>query len=66
MNKIRTEEEVKEICIEELERLIQDIKDDKTSTNYSYNMEVINMESHPEGVVKYVSYGIRRNEYIRR
>ncbi len=59
-----TDEEVKAKCIKELEDLIQNIKDDKTSNNYSFNMEVLEINQNSDYSQRYVSYGIRRNEYF--
>jgi hypothetical protein len=59
-----TNEEVKAKCIKELEDLIQNIKDDKTSNNYSFNMEVLEINQNSDYLQRYVSYGIRRSEYL--
>lgn len=59
-----TNEEVKAKCIKELEDLIQNIKDDKTSNNYSFNMEVLEINQNSDYSQRCVSYGIRRNEYL--
>ena len=59
-----TDEEVKAKCIKQLEDLIQNIKDDKTSNNYSFNMEVLEINQNSDYSQRYVSYGIRRNEYF--
>ena len=59
-----TDEEVKAKCIKELEDLIQNIKDDKTSNNYSFNMEVLEINQNSDYSQRYVSYGIRRSEYL--
>jgi hypothetical protein len=58
---MRTNEEVKELCIKKLEELIQNIKDDKTSVNYVYSMEVLRFESN----TKVVRYSITRDEYYK-
>ena len=64
-NRIMTiNEEVKAKCIKELEDLIQNIKDDKTSNNYSFNMEVLEINQNSDYSERYVSYGIKRSEYI--
>ncbi len=59
-----TNEEVKDKCIKELEHLIENIKNDKTANNYSFNMEVLEIKQNSDHSQRYVSYGIRRNEYF--
>lgn len=63
---MRTNEEVKELCIKKLEELIQDIKADKTSNNYVYDMEVLEMTNSFEMTAGVVRYSVTRNEYRRR
>ena len=63
---MRTNEEVKELCIKELELLIQNIKDDKTSDNYVYAMDVLEMTSSFEMTAGIVRYSVTRNEYRKR
>jgi hypothetical protein len=63
---MRTNEEVKEICIKELEELIQNIKDDKISDNYVYAMDVLEMTSSFEMTTGVVRYSVTRNEYRKR
>jgi len=63
---MRTNEEVKEICIKELEELIQNIKDDKISDNYVYAMDVLEMTNSFEMTTGVVRYSVTRNEYRRR
>jgi len=63
---MRTNEEVKELCIKELEELIQNIKDDKTSDNYIYAMDVLEMTNSFEMTTGVVRYSVTRNEYRRR
>ena len=60
---MRTNEEVKELCIKELETLIQSIKDDKISDNYVFAMDIIERENNFEFVTDVVRYSITRNEY---
>jgi len=63
---MRTNEEVKELCIKELEELIQNIKDDKTSDNYIYAMDVLEMTNRFEMTAGVVRYSVTRTEYRRR
>ena len=63
---MRTNEEVKEVCIKELEELIQNIKDDKISDNYVYAMGVLEMTNSFEMTTGVVRYSVTRNEYRRR
>tara|TARA_R110002012_G_C11330650_1_gene576980 strand:+ start:405 stop:611 length:207 start_codon:yes stop_codon:yes gene_type:complete len=63
---MRTNEEVKEICIKELEELIQNIKDDKISDNYVYAIDVLEMTNSFEMRAGVVRYSVTRNEYRRR
>ena len=65
-NIMKTDEEVKEVCIKELEELIQNIKDDKISDNYVYAMDVLEMEKSFSGTSAVVRYSVTRNEYSRR
>ena len=65
-NIMRTNEEVKELCIKELEELIQNIKDDKTSDNYVYTIDVLEMTNSFEMTNGVVRYSVTRNEYSRR
>jgi len=62
-NIMRTDEEVKEICIKELEDLIQNIKDDKTSDNYVYAIDVLEITNSFETRAGVVRYSVTRNEY---
>ena len=64
-NIMRTNEEVKELCIKELEELIQNIKDDKISDNYVYAMDVLEMTDSFEMTTGVVRYSVTRNEYRR-
>jgi len=61
---MRTNEEVKQLCIKELEKLIQNIKDDKTSDNYTYSVDVLERTSMAEMTTGLVRYAITRNEYF--
>ena len=63
---MRTNEEVKKLCIKELEELIQNIKDDKTSDNYVYTIDVLEMTNSFEMTNGVVRYSVTRNEYSRR
>jgi len=63
---MRTNEEVKELCIKELEQLIQNIKDDKISDNYVYAMDVLEYNQYYEYTSGVVRYSVTRNEYRRR
>ena len=63
---MKTDEEVKEVCIKELEELIQNIKDDKISDNYVYAMDVLEMTNSFEMTTGVVRYSVTRNEYRRR
>ena len=65
-NIMKTDEEVKEVCIKELEELIQNIKDDKISDNYVYAMDVLEMTDSFEMTTGVVRYSVTRNEYRRR
>jgi hypothetical protein len=65
-NIMKTNEEVKEVCIKELEELIQSIKDDKTSDNYVYAMDVLEVLNSFEITSAVVRYSVTRNEYRRR
>jgi|TARA_B110000971_G_C19976786_1_gene485358 hypothetical protein len=65
-NIMKTDEEVKEVCIKELEELIQNIKDDKISDNYVYAMDVLEMTNSFEMTTGVVRYSVTRNEYRRR
>ena len=65
-NIMKTNEEVKEVCIKELEELIQSIKDDKTSDNYVYAMDVLEVVNSFEITSAVVRYSVTRNEYRRR
>lgn len=60
---MRTNEEVKEVCIKELEELIQNIKDDKTSDDYVCAMDVLEMVNSFEITSAVVRYSVTRNEY---
>jgi hypothetical protein len=60
---MKTNEEVKEICIKELEALIQNIKDDKISDNYTYAMDVLEYNQDYEYTTGVVRYSVTRNEY---
>ena len=64
-NIMKTDEEVKEVCIKELEELIQNIKDDKISDNYVYAMDVLEMTDSFEMTTGVVRYSVTRNEYRR-
>jgi len=55
--------EVKKLCIKELENLIQNIKDDKTSDNYVYAMDVLEVVNGCQTTSAVVRYSITRNEY---
>ena len=61
---MKTDKEVKDECIKELEDLIQNIKDDENCNNYSFNMQVLEYKEDYLGVERYVSYGIQRSEYF--
>ena len=63
---MRTNEEVKEVCIKKLEELIQNIKDDKISDNYVYAMGVLEMTNSFKMTTGVVRYSVTRNEYRRR
>ena len=63
---MRTDEEVKELCIKELEDLIQKIKDDKISNNYVYAMDVLEYNQDYEYTTGVVRYSVTRNEYHKR
>ena len=63
---MKTDKEVKEVCIKELEELIQNIKDDKISDNYVYAMDVLEMTNSFEMTTGVVRYSVTRNEYRRR
>tara|TARA_R110000796_G_scaffold215_1_gene864 strand:+ start:34 stop:270 length:237 start_codon:yes stop_codon:yes gene_type:complete len=65
-NIMRTNEEVKEICIKELEDLIQNIKDDKISDNYTYAVDVLEYNQNYEYTTGAVRYSVTRNEYRKR
>ena len=62
---INTGSEVKQNCIEWLEKLIADMKnDDDLSDGYSFTVEIIESETIPTGgeVCRY-RYSLERNEY---
>jgi len=63
---MRTNEEVKELCIKELEELIQNIKDDKISDNYVYAVDVLEITNSFEMTNGVVRYSVTRNEYRKR
>jgi len=63
---MRTNEEVKELCIKELEELIQNIKDDKISDNYVYAVDVLEITNSFEMTNGVVKYSVTRNEYRKR
>ena len=65
-NIMKTNEEVKEVCIKELEELIQSIKDDKTSDNYVCAVDVLEVVNSFEITSAVVRYSVTRNEYRRR
>jgi hypothetical protein len=65
-NIMKTNEEVKEVCIKELEELIQSIKDDKTSDNYVYAMDVLEVVNSFGITSAVIRYSVTRNEYRRR
>lgn len=62
---ILNREETKQKCIEELEKLIQNIKEDETSENYSFNWELLAMESGFGCTVRDVRYSIERREIFK-
>ena len=61
---MKTNEEQKAECIEYLEDLIQNIKNDKTSDNYCFNWEVLEQKEDNYHVERFVRYSITINEYI--
>ena len=65
-NIIKTNEEAKEVCIKELEELIQNIKDDKISDNYVYGIDVLEVVNSFEITSAVVRYSVTRNQYRRR
>ena len=60
---LKTNEEAKQKCIKELEKLIQNIKDDKTSYNYSFNWEVLRMQTGFGYTETDVRFFVERTEY---
>jgi hypothetical protein len=65
-NIMKTNEEAKEVCIKELEELIQNIKDDKISDNYVYGIDVLEVVNSFEITSAVVRYSVTRNQYRRR
>jgi len=63
---MKTNEEAKEVCIKELEELIQNIKDDKISDNYVYGIDVLEVVNSFEITSAVVRYSVTRNQYRRR
>ena len=62
---MKTQEEVKKECINFLEELIQSIKEDKTSYNYSCNKSMVFYENyHDEFAMGVFRYFIERTEII--
>ena len=60
---MRTNKEVKEICIKQLEELIQIIKKDETSDNYISSIDVLECEQNYKYKSSVVRYSVIINEY---
>lgn len=58
-----TQSDVKQRCIEYLENLLENVKNDTISDNYSFTVEKIESETIPTGEVNRVRYSLERNEY---
>ena len=62
---ILNRQETKQKCIKELEKLIQNIKEDDTSENYSFNWEVLAIESGFGRTIRDVRYSVERREIFK-
>ena len=58
-------EKVKEICIKQLEELIQSIKKDEISDNYIFSIDVLECEQDYKYKSSVVRYSVTRNEYTK-
>lgn len=63
---IRTEKEVKQLVLAKLRELIENIENDKTSNNYSFDWELMSQSQVLPGLMSVdVRFSVRRTEYHR-
>ena len=60
---IKTNKEVKIMCVNKLKELISEIESNKTSDNYSFNWDLLEQFNTPDMLVRNVRFSVNRTDY---
>ena len=60
---MKTNNEVKKICVEKLKELIHSIETDETCDNYCYTFDIVGFAGDDTVQIRDVVYSFKRTEY---